>query len=63
MILSDDPIADFNRLDREQARWLEKLPTCQRCGDAIQQERAVCIDGFWYCDDCLDYYRREIDTD
>lgn len=60
MILSDDPIADFNRLDRDQTRWLEKLPTCQRCGDAIQQERAVCIEGFWYCDDCIEYYRREV---
>ena len=57
---TDDPVADFNRHDREQARRLRQLPTCERCGDAIQQEKAVCIEGFWYCDDCLDEYRREV---
>jgi formylmethanofuran dehydrogenase subunit E len=63
MFLSDDPVADFNRLDREQARRLAKLPTCQSCGDAIQQERAVCIEGFWFCDDCLEFYRKEVTTE
>lgn len=63
MFLSDDPALDFDRYDREQARWLAKLPTCQRCGDAIQQERAVCIEGFWFCDECLDDYRREVIPD
>ena len=57
---TDDPVADFERHDREQAEWLAKLPTCQRCGGAIQQERAVCIEGFWYCDDCIEFYRKEI---
>lgn len=60
MFLSDDPVADFARYDAEQSRRLAQLPTCQRCGDAIQQETAVCIEGFWYCDECLDYYRREV---
>ena len=58
-----DPVADFERHDREQARRLAKLPTCERCGDAIQQERAVCIKGFWYCDGCIEYYRKEIDVE
>ena len=60
---TDDPVADFERHDREQARKLAKLPICERCGNAIQQERAVCIEGFWYCDDCLEYYRKEVDVD
>ena len=60
MAWTDDPVADFERHDREQARRLAQLPTCERCGDAIQQERAVCIEGFWYCDKCLEYYRKEI---
>lgn len=60
---TDDPVADFARYDAEQSRWLKRLPTCERCGDAIQQERAVCIEGFWYCDECLDYYRREVNVD
>lgn len=61
MFLTDDPIADFNRYDREQARRLKMLPTCERCGDAIQQESAVCINGFWFCDECLEFYRKEIE--
>ena len=60
---TDDPVADFEQHDRKQARRLAQLPTCERCGDAIQQERAVCIEGFWYCDECLEYYRREVNVD
>lgn len=60
MYLSDDPALDFARYDAEQARRLAKLPTCQCCGEAIQQEYAVCIDDFWFCDECLEHYRREV---
>lgn len=60
---TDDPVADFERHDREQARKLAKLPTCERCGNAIQQEWAVCIEGFWYCDDCIEFYRKEIEIE
>ena len=49
--------------DRMQSYLLQKLPTCERCGCAIQQERAVCIDGFWYCDDCIEFYRKEIEVE
>ena len=63
MPITDDPVADFERHDREQARWLAKLPTCERCGGAIQQERAVCIECFWYCDDCIELYRKEIEVE
>lgn len=62
MYLTDDPVADFHRHDRKQAKWLDSLPTCEHCGEAIQQELAVCIDGFWYCDECLEHYRKEIDV-
>ena len=58
-----DPLNFFNQRDREQARRMAKLPTCERCGDAIQQERAVCINGFWYCDECIEHYRREVDVE
>ena len=33
-----DPLDDFDRLDREQAKWLESLPVCERCGKPIQDE-------------------------
>ena len=54
----------YTQEERRQAEWdsyLEGLPTCERCGKAILQDTAVCIEGFWYCDDCLDLYRREVD--
>lgn len=63
MIRTDDPVADFDRYDREVAKWRKRLPVCQRCGDEIQQELAVCIDGFWYCDDCIEFYRKEIEVE
>lgn len=62
-MFTDDPVADFYRHDQKQTKWLNSLPICQRCGEAIQQERAVCIDGFWYCDDCIEHYRKEIDVE
>ena len=61
MPITDDPVADFERHDREQAEWLKKLPTCQICGDAIQQERAFEKNGFWICDECIENNRKEID--
>lgn len=60
MFLSDNPVADFDRWDRQQNKLLERLPRCRRCGKPIQQERAVCIEGIWYCDECLDDYRRDV---
>lgn len=60
MCLSDDPVADFHRHDRMQNRWLEQLPVCERCENHIQQERAVCIEGIWYCDKCLDEFRKDV---
>jgi formylmethanofuran dehydrogenase subunit E len=58
-----DPLADFHRLDREQARRLAKLPTCERCGHPIQQERAVRIYGNWFCDECITECREEVETE
>lgn len=61
MRYSDDPLADFNAWDMEQARQLARLPVCADCGEPIQQEDAIYINGDWLCDDCLDSYRREVD--
>lgn len=46
--------------DREQTRQLARLPVCADCGEPIQQEDAIYINGDWLCDDCLDSYRRVI---
>lgn len=60
MPYSDDPIADFNRHDRKQAKWLDSLPKCSICGEPIQQERAFEKDGFWICDDCYVDNKKDI---
>ena len=57
---SGDPLEDFHRHEMRKEEWLNRLPKCKRCGHPIQQEWAVCIDGVWYCDDCIEFYRKEI---
>ena len=56
---TDNPIADFNRYDREQSRRAKRLPVCELCGERIYQDDAVCINGSWYCDECLDDCRKD----
>ena len=47
--------------DAEQEEALSKLPICRICGEHIQQDTAICIDGKWYCDHCLnEYFRKDI---
>lgn len=60
MFMTDDPVADFNRWDAELQRLLERLPKCTVCCEPIQQEDAVCINGDYYCDNCLDNMRERI---
>ena len=57
---TDDPVADFERHDREQARWLNSLPKCSICGDPIQQEMAFSKDGFWICHECYEDNQRMV---
>ena len=58
-MFTDDPIADFNRHEAEKQKWLERLPVCCCCDEPIQQEKAVRMDGLWYCDECLDDMRED----
>lgn len=44
----------FEAHDIEQEAKLQELPICKCCGYAIQQEKAVCINGNYYCEDCED---------
>ena len=60
MYLTDDPALDFARYDAEQSRWLANLPTCEICGDAIQQETAFEKNGFWICDECFENNQRTV---
>lgn len=59
MYYSDNPVADFEAYSAEQEEQLARLPKCVCCGEAIQQDTAVHLNGDWYCDDCLDAYREE----
>jgi formylmethanofuran dehydrogenase subunit E len=57
---TDDPVADFERHDREQARWLDSLPKCSICKNPIQQELAFEKNGFWICDECFEDNKRMV---
>lgn len=48
---TDDPIADAERWIAEQENRLELLPKCVCCKQPIQQEKAVCVGGYYYCKD------------
>lgn len=59
---SGDPNDDFNRLDREEAAWLESRPKCDICGEPIQDDHFYQINGDKVCPSCLeDHFRKEID--
>lgn len=62
MPYSDDPVRDFEQHDREQAKWLAKLPKCGICGEPIQDEHMYLINDEFVCPDCLDRDFRK-DTD
>lgn len=52
----------FDRYEAEQQRELKRLPVCCCCDEPIQQDSAICINGEWLCDSCLDIlYRSSID--
>lgn len=52
MMWTDDPVRDAERWMEAQDLRLELLPKCCGCGQPIQQEDAVCVDGYWYCEEC-----------
>lgn len=56
-----DPLEDFNRLDREQARREARLPICSECGRRIYDETAIYRDGEWLCEKCIENFRVCVD--
>ena len=61
IFMTDDPIADFDRYDREQQAWEDKLPHCDICGEAIDDFLWE-IDGVIMCEYCATKkYRRSVD--
>ena len=57
-----DPLDDFDRLDREQAKRLEQLPKCDICDHPIQDDHFYLINGDNVCPGCLENeFRKEIE--
>lgn len=54
-----DPLADLNRLDQEEADYLEKLPLCEKCGRRIDEDNYFEVDGEILCESCMnERYRK-----
>ena len=51
----------FMAEEQRKQQLLDRLPECELCGDPIQQEDAVCLDGYWFCDNCLKENRKDIE--
>jgi formylmethanofuran dehydrogenase subunit E len=59
--ITDDPVADFNRRDKEQQEWEDKLPKCARCKEP-QDTYVFEIDGELLCLGCVEKkYRRDVE--
>ena len=63
MSYTDNPIADFNAWDDEQAKQLDKLPRCAECGEPIQDEECFEIEGEVICPQCLKDNHRKWTSD
>lgn len=62
MPYSDDPLMDFDRYDREQAKRLAELPVCDYCNEPVQDDHYYLINGDNVCQDCLEIeFRKEVD--
>ena len=59
-IITDDPVKDLRAYDRQQEEELRKLPVCSCCHEPIQQPDAFCVNGEYWCDDCMDDMRVDL---
>lgn len=51
--MTDDPYADFDRWDAEQARAEARLPQCEGCGESISDDDYYEIENEILCEDCM----------
>lgn len=62
VIYTDNPVADFERYDKEQQAKLLALPVCADCGHPAQDDYFYVINDEVICPDCLDSnYRHDLD--
>ena len=54
MYRTDNPEADFNRWDADQAREAARYPVCAYCGYSIQEDKLFDIDGDTYHIECAE---------
>lgn len=59
MYYSDDPVRDFERYERAQAKRLSELPVCDFCDEPIQGEYYYSINGDNICPKCLDRHFKQ----
>lgn len=59
MLITDDPIRDFEEHDAEQEEWLNSRPVCDMCGRHIQEDHYYDADGDILCDECISEYVRD----
>ena len=57
-----DVYDQWQQHDADAERWRQARPTCADCGEEIQDETAFFIDAEWICEDCIEAYRREVET-
>ncbi len=58
-MLTDDPIADFERHERQQQEQLERFPVCCECDKPITDEHYFEINGECLCEGCLNEHHRK----
>lgn len=61
IFFTDDPVRDAERYQAEQDRKLDALPKCAICGEPIQDESALYLNGEWICDECVSINTKYID--
>jgi hypothetical protein len=61
MNFSNDPVADAERRDVANDKWLAQRNVCFGCKDYIQEEYAYRIEGHLYCENCVKDSREYFD--
>lgn len=62
MMWTDNPVRDANDYELENEKRLEQKPQCECCGEHIDQESAVRINGMYFCDNCIDGMREDLEV-
>ena len=59
--MSDFDVYMSDERDRENDKWLNTRPVCAYCGEHITEERALCLNDEWICEDCVKDNMKDID--